>query len=536
MPHILNTDEAASDDIVDMEDPTSVSSVPLSWETVSRCLMILTVVIMMTLLSWRPAMLRFSQLLFLVSPSHGDSLAWKPEPDPPSKPAPRKHTLAPAEWRLASNNFSTWKPVKEAPANIGIPVGDSLLNKDWLRFSFNPWSWRDDVEFFKKRLPSDITEPDQQPATAFRTSDGKRRDQTTTSDQKGISPTDLISGLPSQEKLSSPVMPSLAPEPLVIPELKPAGQRTAARTEVETTRPEPITETDDNNINAIAAIPDGSGLHLLELPPLSFDDLDLSSIETEKENDLLKPSLSEERNNIKDEVAYEEKPEIKPEPQREEMLEAKPGIREEVESPLNDAIGQLAAPILTDSFTAPVDDVSVVTIDRNDANEINGSSQDWANTEITRPIAGAYLTIYPKLKFIGLCVPGQGYVRKYNQVAMPRDLERPKFSAHDGRTPYGKYFIAARDRGPEGPALTLSWPSPEDGARIGLQPGQLLDVENAWLAQKLPPQNTAAGGDIRLTGDRDLVEETDGGFSLEAPHMEEIFTALPDGAWIFIQP
>ena len=164
------------------------------------------------------------------------------------------------------------------------------------------------------------------------------------------------------------------------------------------------------------------------------------------------------------------------------------------------------------------------------------NGQDWRNREIAGPLPGAYLTIYPKLKFIGLCLPGQGYIRKYNQVGVPSDLVNPKMEAQDGRTPYGSYYIADRHRDADGPRLFLSWPSPEDARRLGIDPGRIAQVDNAWRRHELPPQDTVAGGGVGLNGLRNWVEVTEGGFSLEAPHMEEIFTALPDGAWIFIQP
>jgi hypothetical protein len=160
---------------------------------------------------------------------------------------------------------------------------------------------------------------------------------------------------------------------------------------------------------------------------------------------------------------------------------------------------------------------------------------DWRTHEITGPIPGAYLTIYPRLRFVGLCVPGQGYVRKYQQVGVPADLVNPKLNAQDGRVPYGRYYLAERHRDTDGPRLFLSWPSPEDARRIGLDPGRLAQVDNAWRQHLLPPQDTAAGGGVGLNGLRNWVETTEGGFALEAPHMEEIFTALPDGAWVLIE-
>jgi hypothetical protein len=161
---------------------------------------------------------------------------------------------------------------------------------------------------------------------------------------------------------------------------------------------------------------------------------------------------------------------------------------------------------------------------------------DWKNREIADRIPGAFLTIYPRLKFVGLCVPGQGYIRKYNQVGVPRDLAtRPKLAADDGRTPYGKYYVAGRSRDADGVRLLLSWPSPEDVRRLGAPAEVVTEVEMAWLDRILPPQTTMAGGGVALTGRRQWLENTEGGFALEEPHMEEIYTALPEGAWVFIQ-
>lgn len=159
---------------------------------------------------------------------------------------------------------------------------------------------------------------------------------------------------------------------------------------------------------------------------------------------------------------------------------------------------------------------------------------DWKNREITETIKDAYLIVYPKLNFVGLCVPDQGYIRKYNQIAVPRELTGEKLRADDGRIPYGRYYVAERHLDADGPKLFLSWPSPDDAKRIGLEQAPSVEIEKAWERRDLPPQNTAAGGGVGLTGLRQWVDATDGGFALEAPHMEEIFTALPEKAWVII--
>lgn len=514
MAHILNTDDIEAKDILDMDDSSDASGIPFSWEKISRCFVILMVVVMVAVISWRPAMLRFSQLMFLVSPSHGDSLAWKPAPEPPSRPEPRKHTRAPSEWRLTSNNFGSWKPAKEVSPGAGSASGSRLLERDWNRFSFNPWAWRNDVALPEKRLESDIGDPVQQPLTAFRAKDGENWVQPVISTQDTVSPEDLLSGLPSQEKSSPSIIPSLSTVPLEIPTLNPVEKESAKERQ---NRDDPENATVSENINDKNTIDqDTQASTRLEFPTLSFDALELPVRQTVSE--------STEHNGI--EAASDTTQQVV-----QELTQAPLPSTSDPDKSISESVVSEQRP---DEVMIPVpESIEARGESKNNNNE---EYQDWANTEITRSITGAYLTIYPKLKFIGLCVPGQGYVRKYNQVGMPKDLERPKFSAHDGRTPYGKYFIAARNREKEGPALTLSWPSLEDGERIGLPAGQLLDIENAWRSQRLPPQDTIAGGNIRLTGDRDSTEETEGGFSLEAPHMEEIFTALPDGAWVFIQP
>lgn len=487
MPHILNSDESANSDIIELDDASPIPGYSLSWETVCRCAVIAGVVVLVGLISWRPAMLRFSQLMFIVSPSHGDSLAWRPEPDPPSRPTSKKFTVAPSEWRLSANGSDLWKPSRETLRHRTAITSGNLLDGEWRRFSFNPWSWRDDTTLVSKRLTPDTREPDSQPVTSFRAKNSEDWNHAaatppeSTSSEKGGD-----SSLREQRYPALSVMPSLSPVPLEIPPLIPA-----TKPSVSVQGSDSIFQENDRS----------------ELPVLANNEEEANVTEESAKGEEVSPVET-----VESTVSPEQHDQIAPDPvariSEMKSVESQPVIDD---SPFSIASG---------SAFHQVDDIA----------------QDWSNTEISHAIPGAYLTIYPKLRFIGLCVPGQGYVRKYNQIGVPGDLERPKVSAHDGRTPYGKYFIAGRNRGRDGLSLTLSWPSPEDGERAGLSAGDLLAVENAWLGQKLPPQNTEAGGGVYLRGGGDMIEETDGGFSLEEPHMEEIFMALPDGAWVFIQP
>lgn len=461
MPHAMDANEFENS--LPDDDP-QLPAARFPWETIPRCLVVAGVLCLVALISWRPAMLRFSQLMFLVSPSHGDSLAWKPDPEPDARPEPRRNTVAPSEWRLAATHFGTWKPERTAESVAASSPADRLNGGDWQRLSFNPWNWQDDAPFLKTRLEAGPVDPDQQPLTAYKTKE----------DEVWTAPPAETASRPAPS--TGPQMPSISPVPLEIPslpslELREAASAQAKADSAPVSSPEP-------------SLPDS----LLELPPLSFDDIDL---------------------------ANDDLPDDKPE-RREESRTAE--IRPDEPAPSEPIPG---IPVL-----APVDVA---------ADSAEPEKTEWADTEITGPIPGAYLTIYPKLKFVGLCVPGQGYVRKYNQIAAPKDADAPKTAAHDGRTPYGKYYVAGRTRDPDGPALVLSWPSPEDAIRIGLPEDQLKEIEAAWLSQSLPPQDTEAGGELTLNSSRDRVEETEGDFSLELPHMEEINTALPDGAWVFIQ-
>lgn len=490
MPHTLDANDPESG------FPEHDAGLPASrfpWETIPRCLVVAAVLAMIALISWRPAMLRFSQLMFLVSPSHGDSLAWKPEPEPAERPAPRRHTVAPPEWRLAATHFGSWKPERAAGVLVVPGTGDPLNGGDWSRLSYNPWSWQDDTAFIGKRLEAGPVDPDQQPLTAQKTKEG----------ETWPTPPAAAATVPS-----GPQMPSISPVPLEIPSLPSLEVREAASARAEDggvsdvdAPQDAVVETAENpeaspNASPISSAPfPGS---LLELPPLSFDDIDWTDDDADAES---REQTSEE-----------------PSPAPTEPIPGMPSPE-----PIRPADVAADAPneaVKPGDFGVPGEPAQNV---------------NWAETEITGAIPGAYLTIYPKLKFVGLCVPGQGYIRKYNQVAVPRDTSLAKLSAHDGRTPYGKYYIAARSVGTDGPALVLSWPSPEDAFRIGLPEAELLGVEEAWLGQELPPQETVAGGGVSLDSDRNRVEETDGGFSLEPQHMEEINAALPDGAWVFIQ-
>ncbi len=417
----------------------------LPWRNAARCLLLAAVVGAVGFFSFQPGLLRLSILLSLVSPSRGESLNWKAEEEPVLRPAPVKFTPQPDEFRLSPAHEDEW-----LAGRPGLPAdawrGGELHPAPWRRDSYNPWAWADDDARAKPRADGDgDNTPGQKAESSFRAAEA--RDWILPS--PAASAASAAAGASALADAALERVPSLAPIPPLTPPpplAPPAPDSAALRLPAP---PPALPSALPSALQAERASEQTAGM-LPERPapgpiPLS---------------DILPPTASLAQ-------GLEPAPDLRP----------LPSLRPpESRSPQLPAVAP-AAP------AAPAETV------------------DWKEREITEAIPGAYLTIYPKLKFIGLCVPGQGYIRKYNQVAVPADQTLPKESAADGRTPYGRFAVAAQVRDALGPRLELNWP----------------------------------GGGVSLTGDRARTEQTSGGFSLEAPHMEEIFTALADGAAVFIQ-
>lgn len=431
----------------------------LRWDSYVRCLFLLAVLALIGLLAWRPILLRSSILLSTMSPSHGDSLAWRPAPAPVRYIAPPKRTPPPEEWRLSVSRASTLIN-QRPPRDFTNWPGGRMSRPRWQRYSSNPWNWRGDVKSRRRRSEDLAGLPLQKPASAVRVETPETRS----------GPEDVtVGGAPKPSRSES------APEAISIPAIdQPSGTAPEASATPETGRPhesEPAAATPDTN-----PVSDAVDIEAGTSPETVRPDIPLSLSDTLSPSGLPVVDVAE------------------------------------VKTPEGGA-----APHSTADAPERVEDA------------------DWKNSEITAPIPGAYLTIYPKLKFIGLCVPGQGYVRKYHEVAVPEDLTLPKQSAGDGRTPYGRYYIAERRRGPEGSVLVVSWPSPEDARRLGFDAERTRLVDAAWQRHALPPQDSPAGGGVTITARADGAAATKGGFAMEEPQMEELFNAIEAGAWVFVQ-
>ncbi len=111
----------------------------------------------------------------------------------------------------------------------------------------------------------------------------------------------------------------------------------------------------------------------------------------------------------------------------------------------------------------------------------------------------------------------------------------------DGRTPEGVYRIAVKN--PESRfylSLGLNYPNNQD-ARRGLRDKLISQTEHDKIVEannnkKLPPQNTALGGEIYIHGGGAAEDWTWGCAPLGDKEIKELFAALPLDTPVLIEP
>jgi murein L,D-transpeptidase YafK len=122
----------------------------------------------------------------------------------------------------------------------------------------------------------------------------------------------------------------------------------------------------------------------------------------------------------------------------------------------------------------------------------------------------------------------RGTLVKSYVVALGRNPVGDKERRGDGRTPEGLYRIEGRNPGSKYHlSLRVSYPSVEDrtrAARRGVSPGG--DI----MLHGLPKEFATVGA---LHREQDW---TEGCVALTNEEIEEIWRAVPDGAWIHIKP
>jgi len=111
----------------------------------------------------------------------------------------------------------------------------------------------------------------------------------------------------------------------------------------------------------------------------------------------------------------------------------------------------------------------------------------------------------------------------------------------DGKTPLGEFYVFTKN--PQSRfylSLGLSYPSIDDAER-GLReklisPEEYAAILEAVREKRMPPQNTALGGEIYIHGGGASTDWTWGCAALENEEMKELFETIPVGAPVTILP
>ena len=134
---------------------------------------------------------------------------------------------------------------------------------------------------------------------------------------------------------------------------------------------------------------------------------------------------------------------------------------------------------------------------------------------------------------------GEKLSKKY-KIALGFAPEGDKRVAGDGKTPEGKFYVFTKNEQSKFYlSIGLSYPNIEAATR-GLQE-KIISVEEhdaiikAVEQKKMPPQQTALGGEIYIHGGGITTDWTEGCIALRNKEMREIFEAIPVGAEVVIE-
>jgi murein L,D-transpeptidase YafK len=116
-----------------------------------------------------------------------------------------------------------------------------------------------------------------------------------------------------------------------------------------------------------------------------------------------------------------------------------------------------------------------------------------------------------------------------------------KFYRGDGRTPEGEYFVCCKNSSSHYyKSLGISYPSPrnaENALSCGtISYGEYCSIRQANCAMRLPPSNTALGGQVMIHGGGCQTDWTLGCVALQNSAMDELFDTVQVGTPIYIMP
>jgi murein L,D-transpeptidase YafK len=131
-------------------------------------------------------------------------------------------------------------------------------------------------------------------------------------------------------------------------------------------------------------------------------------------------------------------------------------------------------------------------------------------------------------------------VRTY-RVGLGLNPVPPKTRAGDRATPEGRFYVCLKN--PHSQffmSLGLSYPSPAD-AEQGLRAGLITAAQRdrilaAQHRHRVPPWDTALGGEVFIHGNGSSTDWTWGCVALDDPDMRELFAVTPIGTPVTILP
>jgi len=131
-------------------------------------------------------------------------------------------------------------------------------------------------------------------------------------------------------------------------------------------------------------------------------------------------------------------------------------------------------------------------------------------------------------------------VRDYH-IGLGPSPRGDKYYRGDGRTPEGEYFVCSKNSSSQYyKSLGISYPDPNH-AESALSCGMIsfndyCTIKKASDTMKMPPANTALGGQVMIHGGGCYADWTLGCVALSNSAIDELFSVVPIGTRIYIMP
>jgi murein L,D-transpeptidase YafK len=131
-------------------------------------------------------------------------------------------------------------------------------------------------------------------------------------------------------------------------------------------------------------------------------------------------------------------------------------------------------------------------------------------------------------------------VREFH-IALGPNPKGDKYFRGDGRTPEGEYFVCSKNSSSQFyKSLGINYPSPrnaESALSCGMIPyNDYCSIKQANDVMRLPPSNTALGGQIFIHGGGCQKDWTLGCIAVQNSAIEELFSVVQPGTPVFIMP